>query len=299
MSDAVVYAGAAMAVMAVWILGLIRLDVFTPDDVRALRRLADLRGYARPRSHLERTVARMPVMRRLQAELDLERLLAVSGRGDTPLGFFGRSVSISLGIFAAVFALDALGRASLHDWPVTPWIAPLSAVLILLWRMARLRAQARESREAASRTLEDMTMTLAILTDTRGLQLHDAVRLMSRCAVDDSLERLLDKEGWRRLVSQTHTSTVELYRLVGSAYELPLLVQMADAQSRAHVGVPEREIYTRLALSVYQERLADARARGARAKVLVTLPVAAMLIPLLLLLGAPTLQAITTGLQGG
>ena len=65
-----------------------------------------------------------------------------------------------------------------------------------------------------------------------------------------------------------------------------------------NVGVPDRVAYTRLALTVYQERLADARVRAARARILITLPIAGMLVPLLLLIGAPTFHAISAGLGG-
>ena len=55
-------------------------------------------------------------------------------------------------------------------------------------------------------------------------------------------------------------------------------------------------MYTGAAVAMYQERLATARASAARARVVVTLPVAGMLLPLLLLIGAPTLSAISSGL---
>ena len=71
---------------------------------------------------------------------------------------------------------------------------------------------------------------------------------------------------------------------------------VAEAAATTNVGVPNRVAYTRLALTVYQERLADARVRAARARILITLPIAGMLIPLLLLIGAPTFQAISSGL---
>ena len=63
----------ALLTIGVWALGLSRLDVFTPDDVRAWRRLAALRGYATPAGRLERAAARVPFLHRLQDELDLHR----------------------------------------------------------------------------------------------------------------------------------------------------------------------------------------------------------------------------------
>src|SRR5205823_5974348 len=112
MGDVVLYGGAASLVVVMWVIGLMRLDVFTPDDVRALRRLAELRGYARSRSRLERAAGHLPLLARVQAELDLDGLLAISGRSDTAIAFLGRAAALSFVVFAALFSLDALGRAT-------------------------------------------------------------------------------------------------------------------------------------------------------------------------------------------
>jgi len=61
----------------------------------------------------------------------------------------------------------------------------------------------------------------------------------------------------------------------------------------------ERETYTRVARAVYHNRLAEARFRAARAKTLVTIPVAMMLLPLLILIGAPVFATISGGLGLG
>jgi hypothetical protein len=143
-----------------------------------------------------------------------------------------------------------------------------------------------------------MLMTVAVMTDSRGLQLDDAVRVMSRCARDDALQKLLDRGGFKRLARTPYRSTAEKYRLIGDTYSIREFAEVADAASTTNVGVPDRVAYTRLALTVYQERLADARVRAARARILITLPIAGMLVPLLLLIGAPTFHAISAGLGG-
>jgi hypothetical protein len=291
--------GVCAALAAIWVLGLTRLDVFTPDDVRAFRRLAALRGYARRRSLLERSVSSWPATRRLQRELDLERLLAIASRPETPIGFLGRTAAYALVSFATVFALDDLVRTSSGSWPFAPWLALVVAALVTLACIARLRSQARDVRFGAARTLEDMMMPLAIITDSRGLQVDDAVRALAGCASDQSLDRIVKGRAWRRLLAEGRRSTAELYRDIGTAYGIPLFIELADAQAAVHVGVPEREVYARLAQAVYRQRLTHSRTRAARARALVTLPVAAMLIPLLLLVGAPALQAFTSGLGGG
>ena len=102
----------------------------------------------------------------------------------------------------------------------------------------------------------------------------------------------------KRLAGSTYRSTAEKYRLIGDAYQIREFTEIADAAATTNVGVPDRVAYTRLALTVYQERLADARVHAARARILITLPIAGMLVPLLLLIGAPTFNAISSGLGG-
>jgi hypothetical protein len=144
-----------------------------------------------------------------------------------------------------------------------------------------------------------MMMLVAIVTDGRGLQLEDAVRILSRCVDHQSLQSIVDGRGWQRLVHQPHSTTIELYRQISAEFGIPLFDVVADAAANANVGMSERETYTRVARAVYQNRLAGARFRAARAKTLVTIPVAMMLIPLLILIGAPVFATISGGLGLG
>jgi hypothetical protein len=299
MAEALPYAALAALVVLVWAGVLIMLDIFTPDDVRAWRRLSVMRGYATPRSPIEKAAVRVPALRRLLDELDLERLLAIAVREQRPLAFLGRAVAQALAVFAVVLGGDALARGATGDWPLPPWFAGLLALAMLPLSVVELRRAASRAQEACTKTLGDMMMMVAAITDSRGFQLGDAVRILSRCARDDALQQLVDAGGWKRLVHERPRSTLELYRLIGDRYRLSLFTGLADVITTTDVGFPERDAFTRLAISVYQERLADARLRSARAKVLVTLPVAGMLVPLLLLIGAPTFAVILHGFQGG
>lgn len=298
MAEAIPYAAVAMLAIVAWVGGVALLDVFTAADARAWRRMAQLRGFASRGSAFERVARRAPMLKRLQAELDLERLLAQANSNDTPASFLARTGAISLMTFALLLAATAGARALEGQWPVAPWTAVLIALLILPLSLVDLRRRARGARESSARTLGDMLMAVAVMTDSRGLQLDDAVKVMSRCAQDDALQNLLDRGGFKRLAGNTYRSTAEKYRLIGDAYGIREFVDVADAAAATNVGVPDRVAYTRLALTVYQERLADARVQAARARILITLPIAGMLIPLLLLIGAPTFHAISTGLGG-
>jgi hypothetical protein len=289
----------ALLTVGVWALGLVRLDVFTPDDVRAWRRLAALRGYATPAGRLERTAARLPFLRRVQDELDLHRQLAIAGWSATPAGFLLRVLFISL-LSAAVFlALLAVGLIENGAWPVPPAVAFLVAGVVFVLQISWLRSSARTRREQSDRALGDMMMLVAVMTDGRGLQLEDAVRILSHCVDHQSLQSIVDGKGWERLVHQPHQTTIELYRLIAAEFGIPLFGVVADAAANANVGMSERETYTRVAAAVYQRRLAEARFHAARAKTLVSIPVAMMLIPLLLLIGAPIFATISGGLGLG
>jgi len=144
-----------------------------------------------------------------------------------------------------------------------------------------------------------MMMLVAIMTDGRGLQLEDAVRILSRCVDHPGLRSIVDGRGWQRLVPPTSSTTIELYRRIADEYGIPIFAVVADAAANANVGMSERDTYTRVAIAVYQQRLAEARFQAARAKTLVTIPVAMMLIPLLLLIGAPVFATISSGLGLG
>jgi hypothetical protein len=298
MVDAIPYAAVAILAIGAWIGSVAMLDVFTASDARAWRRMAQLRGFQTRGSTLERAVRRAPVLRRLQEDLDLERLLAHAQRQDTPASFLARTGAISLLTLALLLTLTAAGRTVAGEWPAPPWITVLIALAILPLSLVDLRRRAREAREVAALTLGDMLMAVAVMTDSRGLQLDDAVRIMSRCARVETLQNLLDRGGFQRLVKGRYRSTADKYRLIGDSYQIREFVAIADAAATANVGVPNRDAYTRLALTVYQDRLADARVHAARARILITLPIAAMLIPLLLLIGAPTFHAISAGLGG-
>ncbi len=298
MAEAIPYATVAILVIGAWVAGIGLLDVFTAADARAWRRMTHLRGFATRASTLERVARRAPMLARLQTELDLERLLGQANSKETPTSFLARTGAISLMAFALLLAAAAAGRALDGAWPAPPWAAIAVAALILPMSLSDLRRRASREREDSARTLGDMLMAVAVMTDSRGLQLDDAVRVMSRCALDNALQNLLDRGGYKRLAGTSFRSTTEKYRHIGNAYQIREFADVADAAATTNVGVPNRVAYTRLALTVYQERLADARVHAARARILITLPIAGMLIPLLLLIGAPTFHAISAGLGG-
>lgn len=297
-SDILAPALLIIVVVGLWALGLARMGFMTSPDVRAWNRIALLRGLARPPTRLQRVAGRSAVVRRARDELDLRRLLVVAGRAESETAFLTRTAFLALLTLTVALVADAASRVGGGEFFVSPILAIALALAVVLLRFSALRGAARRSRDSAGRTLGDMMMLVAIMTDGRGLQVEDAVRILARCARTQELSRLVEG-GWRGLVPIRPRNTSELYRAIAQEFGIGQFVMVADAVNATNVGVAERETYTRVANAVYQQRLAEARTRAARARILVTLPVAGMLIPLLLLLGAPTFQSITSGLGGG
>ena len=293
------YAVAALAAIGIWAFGLARLDVLTPSDVRAWRRLSALRGFAAPVGRLERAAGRVPLLRRLQEELDLYRLLAIAGWPDTPLGFLLRTLLVSLLSASLFLALLVATLVDTGSWSLPPAVALLVGGLMFLLQVLLLRSRAESRRQQAGQALGDMMMLVAIVTDDRGLQLEDAIRILSRCVDHRALQAIVDSRGWQRLVHDRQPTTIDLYRAIAAEYRIPLFAAVADAAANANVGFSERESYSRVARSVYAQRLGEARYRAARAKTLVTIPVAGMLVPLLVLIGAPIFAAISGALGNG
>ncbi len=298
MASLLPYAGAVVLLVAFWAGLFAWMDAFTPNDVRAWRRLAALRGYATPRGRLEKLASGSSLIRRLQDELDLARFLAIAGKNASPLGFLARAVLLGGVTTAGCLAIDVFVHARSGEWlfGLPPVAAFGVGILTILAVITDLRSKVKKRRENASKALGDMMMLVSIMTDSRGLQLEDAVRILSRCVDTNDLEYIVDRRAYRQIIKTPHHNTVELYRLISEAYDMPVFSMVADAAANANVGLGERDTFTRLSKTIYQQRLAEAKMRAARAKILVTLPVAGMLIPLLLLIGAPAASAITSGL---
>ncbi len=201
LSDLLPYALVTIALVAAWAFALGRLGYLTPSDVRAWRRLAALRGYAGPQTRLERAATRSPAIARLRKELDLRRLLAIADRPESDAAFLGRTAFLALLTFTAVFAVDVGARVGGLDVAIAPAEAVLIAAVVVLLRFTALRTAARRRQENAGRALGDMMMLVAIMTDGRGLQVEDSVRILSRCATTGDLQ---NSRPWRVAPPPSH-----------------------------------------------------------------------------------------------
>ncbi|MGC8461475.1 MAG: hypothetical protein ACP5OR_06505 [Candidatus Dormibacteria bacterium] len=288
---------AAVIVFAWWI-AILQLDVFTPPDIRAWRSLSGMRGYAGPVGTLERLATRSALLGRIQKGLDLARLLPIANYNVTPLGFISQTAVVGLIACAVYMALEMLGYFTGGGWYFPPAYVILVFIFVYVFAILRLQRTARSRQETANKTISDMLMMVAIMTDGRGLQVEDAVKILSRCTEDGTLQTIVDDRGWTKLIKTPHKSTAELYRMIGDAYEIPMFTMLSDALLNTNVGLAERNTFTNLARISYERRLTEAKMNAARAKILVTIPVAGMLLPLLVLIGFPAFQSIAAGIGG-
>ncbi len=281
----------------VWWIAILQLDVFTPSDIRAWRSLSGMRGYAGPVGTFERLATRSALLGRIQKGLDLARLLPIANYDVTPLGFIANTAVVGLIACAVFMALEMLGYFTGGSWYFPPVYVVLVFLFVYVFAILRLQRTARSRQETADKTISDMLMMVAIMTDGRGLQVEDAVKILSRCTEDGTLQTIVDDRGWTKLI-KTHRSTAELYRMIGDAYEIPMFTMLSDALLNTNVGLAERNTFTNLARISYERRLTEAKMNAARAKILVTIPVAGMLLPLLVLIGFPAFQSIAAGIGG-
>lgn len=290
------YCAAAVAAVGIWVVGLRYLDVFTPSDVKAWRKLAGMRGYALPAGRVQKAMEKAPIVARVQAEFDIARLLGIAGIPETALSFLMKSLAMGAVAAGGCLAIIAIYWIFGVDPPFPPVTAILFGVIPVVLRNNKLRSRARAVQKNSDKALADILTLVAIMTDGRGLQLEDAVKILSRCLTTSDLEDIVDNRGWQRMVHEPYQTTLQLYRLIAEAFDIPMFARLSEAAANANVGFSERETYTRLAQAIFQGRLADARLSAARGKILVTIPVAGMLLPLLVLIGAPTFAAIAGGL---
>ncbi len=300
LSDLWPYALLTVALVAAWAFALAQLGY---PDVVGRTRLAPARGPARLRRAADPAGARrraQPGDRQAARELDLRRLLAIADRDETDAAFLGRTAFLALLAFTAVLAIDVSSARGGGDSCLSPGVAVLAALAggaAALRGAAPRRSPAPGEGRSRARRHDDAGRDhdRRPRAAGRGLGAHPLALRHHGGSANPGRRRLAPARS--RHHAAKHRGPVPAHRRGvpdrpvhagrGRADDAPMSASRNATRTRAS------------ARAVYQQRLAEARVRAARARILVTLPVAGMLIPLLLLLGAPTFQSITTGLGGG
>jgi hypothetical protein len=295
----------AMTAGAIWVVGLWYLGAYTHPAVLGWRRLSRLRGLQDLRPFGDRLGDRLPLLRRAQAETDVGRLLAVAGRQESASGWLLR-VAFQAGLaLATILLIDELGIVSGQPIPLSPGIGLLAAASISLLAYARLRRQAADYQAALGRAVADSLPHLAVMTFHHRVPASEALLIFARCQRDSKLHELLAGDSWRSLVDREiqlpdsrdgaaiPESTALMYKRIGQAYGVPMFVALGSAVRRiAERGLPAQDVYTGLARATYSARLAEARVAAAHAKTLIVVPMGFMIVPVLVLIGAPLVASL-------
>jgi hypothetical protein len=289
---------------AIWIAGLWYLGLYTHPAVLAWQRLARLRGLADQRPFGERLGERLPLLRRAQEETDVGRLLAIAGRRDSATGWFLR-VAFQGGLaIAAVLLVDELTVLAGQGPALPPWLGLAAAAGAALGASVRLRRRARERQRALGRALADSLPHLAVMTYHHRVPASEALLIFARCQRDPGLRDLLSGDSWRQLVERdpaatlvgqpdVGASTALTYERIGHAYRVPMFTALGSAVRRVtERGLASQDVYTGLARTTYADRLAEARVAAAQAKTLIVIPMGLMIVPVLVLIGAPLVASL-------
>jgi hypothetical protein len=279
----------AAAVGGVWVVGLWYLGLYTHPAVLTWQRLARLRGLEDRRPLGDRLGERLPLLRRAQAETDVGRLLVIGGRGETATGWLLRTAFQAGLALAGVLLLDELSVLSGQVVALPPWLGLVAAACVALAAYARLRRHARERQRALGRAVADCLPHLAVMTFHHRVPVSEALAIFARCQRDPALRRLLAEQQ----PEAGAQSTALEYERIGRAYDVPMFAALGAAVRRVtERGLAGQDVYTGLARATYGERLASARVAAAQAKTLIVVPMGLMIIPVLVLIGAPLVASL-------
>ena len=287
----------AAAAGGAWALALWYLGLYTHPAALSWQRLARLRGLDDRRPLGDRVGDRLPILRRAQEETDVGRLLAVAGRAESATGWLLRTAFHAGLTLTAVLLADELALLTAQSPPLPPAVGLLAAASVAILAYARLRRQAAERQRALGRAVADSLPHLAVMTFHHRVPVAEALLIFARCQRDPALSRLLAGDAWRPLVerhgSSGARSTALEYERIGQAYGVPMFSALGSAVQRVtERGLTSQDVYTGLARASYGERLAAARVAAAQAKTLIVIPMGLMIVPVLVLIGAPLVASL-------
>ncbi len=287
----------ALAVGGAWVAVLWRLGLYTHPAVRSWQRLSRLRGLGDRRPLGDRLGDRLPLLRRAQEETDVGRLLAIAGRVESPTGWLLRTAALAGLALAAVLAADALAVVAGQQTPLPPAVGLVAAVCVALLAYVRMRSRASERQRTLGLAVADSLPHVAVMTFHHRVPVSEALLIFARCQRDPTLRELLSGDAWRALAARqpgtSPQSTALEYERIGQAYGVPMFTALGSAVRRVtERGLASQDVYTGLARASFGERLAAARVAGAQAKTLIVIPMGLMIVPVLVLIGAPLVASL-------
>jgi hypothetical protein len=306
-------AALAAAVGIGWVAALWYLRVTADPALLSWERLARLRGLAE-RPPLgdrlgNRLGARLPLLRNLQAEADIGRLLALAGESATPSAWLFRTAALTAATLGGLLLVDELTLLSNGELALPPGFCVAAGALVAVMAYVRLRGRARNRQQKLGQAVGDALPHLAVMTYHHRVPVPEALVIFARCQRDRSLHQLLVESSWQHVPAAQpapllpaepgrQESTALIYERMGQALGVPMFAALGSAVRRVNErGLSSQEVLTRLAYATYTERLVQARVAAAQAKTLIVIPMGLMIVPVLLLIGAP-LAASLAGIFG-
>lgn len=287
-----------------------RAGAWVPASVRNFRRLARRHGIATESGFAERVLGRTPGVGRLLREpADIDRLLALAGRGERAPAWCFRSVGAAVLAVAVLLVLDLATWAANGVLAFPIYLAFLFGGAWVALRYVRLRNAALARRRALERALSQSFVELALLTSTRQVPVEAALEdLLVQAQVDRELRELLQASAWRRLVPGGAagplgfdrgplTSHAAIYDAIGEAYGVPAFALLGSSLQRINdKGQSPGEVLTALARTSAENEVAEMLVRSEQARIRQAIPVGLMIVPLLVLVGYPLLTAMSAAL---
>lgn len=298
-------AGVAALVGGAWVFGLWYVGLYTHPAVRAWQRLARLRGLSDRRPWGERLGERLPVLRRVQEETDIGRLLIVAGSADTATAWLLRTAFRAGITLAAVLLIDEFSILSGQPPLVPPGAGLIAIAGVSVLSYLRLRRQASERQQVLTESISDSLPHLAMMTFHHRVPTSEALLIFARCLREPALHDLLQRQfqpsdeialdltaPGRRPAMQR--STALLYEHLGQEYGVTMFSALGAAVKRVtERGLSSQEVYTALARTTFGARLSRARVAAAQTKTLIVIPMGLMIVPVLVLIGAPLVASLS------
>ncbi|MHB8510460.1 MAG: hypothetical protein ACYDGR_17765 [Candidatus Dormibacteria bacterium] len=283
-----------VCVYATW-----RLNLHVSPTVAAIRRNLRIRGKVDERPVVERLSDRYTLVRRLENEANMQRLLAIAGRDESPGLFLVRGLVIGVAFLLLVLVVDVVG-AGPGGPPIPFWVGVLGAGIVGALQYAQLRTQASRRQRAMDQEVAEMFDLLGVITGNTASAVEKTLILLASCTEDQALYSLLKDEGWRKLVDGQPRTEHALYAMVAEAYGVPQLRVLSDVVKSVNVrGLAALPAFTGAAESASSDQLANQREESRKAEIRLRVPIALLILPILGLILAPLAAALATGLKGG
>jgi hypothetical protein len=145
--------------------------------------------------------------------------------------------------------------------------------------------------------LGDSFVVLAVLAYHQRMVVTELLPLLARCQKDQMLWSLLKDEDWKPLTDEYKTKMrlpegnvgfALQYELIGAAYEIPAFETLGRVLRRIFErGQSPTEVLTQEASRQGDELIAEAKINIQRSKTNIFIPIALMLVPLFIMIGAP------------